>query len=96
MFTPLETVLITFVSALVVGLIVRHFAGKNSVSCEQCLLHRQSFDADLEALRSAHEAAAKKDKEDHSMMLRMLRSIVVHLAIPTDKKEAILNDNGGK
>lgn len=96
MFTPLETVLITFASALVVGLIVRAVAGRNHMTCDQCQAHREALDEELDAVRAGHEAAGKKDKEDHAMMLRMLRSIVVHLDIPTDKKEAILNDNGGK
>lgn len=95
MFSPLETVLITFCSALVVGLIVRHFIGRDTVSCEACEKHRSALDAELDLLRSEQEETASKDKADHAMILRMLRSIVLHLQITSDKKESILNDNGG-
>jgi len=94
-FTPLEAALISFCSALIVGLIVRHFAGQNTVSCEECRQHREDFEAELEALREERAETAKKDKEDHAMILRMLRSIVCHLPLEPDKKESILNDNGG-
>jgi len=94
-FTPLEAILLTFVTSLLVGIVVRAIAGRDHVTCKDCELHRQAFDDELAAVRAEHEAAVKKDKEDHAMMLRMLRSIVVRLEIPSDKKEAILNDNGG-
>lgn len=94
-FSPLEAALIAFCSALVVGLLVRHFGGRNKVSCEECQQHREEFDAELLALREERAETAKKDKEDHAMILRMLRSIVCHLPLAPDKKEAILNDNGG-
>ena len=95
MFNPLETVLISFMSALVVGLLVKHYAGRDTVSCEACQKHRDAMDAEMDSLRTDQEEIAAKDKLDHAMMLRMLRSIVLHLEIPSDKKEAILNDNGG-
>lgn len=87
--TYLETTLITLFVSLIVGLVVRYVSGAGKVSCSDCDKRHAALDEDM-------EARARKDKEDHAMMLRMLRSIVVHLAIPTDKKEAILNDNGGK
>lgn len=95
MFNPLETALITFLTALVVGLLVKHYAGRDTVSCEACQKHRDAMDAELDSLRSEQEEIAAKDKLDHAMILRMLRSIVLLLQIPSDKKEAILNDNGG-
>jgi hypothetical protein len=88
MFTPLETILITFVSALVVGIIVRSVTAHKFVTCDDCEKHRGSFQEELDSISA-------KDGKDHAMILRMLRSIVVHLEIPSDKKEAILNDNGG-
>jgi len=86
--TYLETTLITLFASLIVGLVVRYFSGAGKVSCSDCDKRHTALDGEL-------EARAKKDKEDHFMMLRMLRSIVLHLQIPSDKKEAILNDNGG-
>ncbi|MBA4357372.1 MAG: hypothetical protein C0405_06565 [Desulfovibrio sp.] len=89
MFTPLETALITFASALVVGILVRFVTSQKFVTCDDCEKHRGTFQEELEAV-------AGKDKADHGMMLRMLRSIVVHLNIPREKQEEILNDRGGK
>jgi hypothetical protein len=86
--TYLETTLIALFSSLIVGIVVRYVSGAGKVSCSDCDKRHAALDGEL-------EARAKKDKEDHSMMLRMLRSIVLHLEIPSDKKEAILNDNGG-
>jgi len=87
--TYLETTLITLFVSLIVGLVVRYVSGAGKVSCLDCDKRHAALDEDM-------EARARKDKEDHSMMLRMLRSIVVHLPLASDKKEAILNDNGGK
>lgn len=86
--TYLETTLITLFASLIVGLVVRYVSGSGKVSCSDCDKRHAALDDDL-------EARAKKDKDDHAMMLRMLRSIVVHLPLASDKKEAILNDNGG-
>lgn len=36
-----------------------------------------------------------KDREDHHLILRMVRALVVHSGIPDDKKEEILNDRRG-
>lgn len=87
--TYLETTLITLFASLIVGVIVRYVSGAGKVSCSDCDRRHAALDEEL-------EARAKKDKDDHAMMLRMLRSIVVHLPLAPDKKEAILNDNGGK
>lgn len=46
---------------------------------------------DCEDCEKRHE----KDNEDHARMMRMLRSLITHSDMPPDKKEAILNDNGG-
>lgn len=42
--------------------------------------------------RAEHE----KDAADHKLILRMVRALVVHSAMPNDLKEEILNDRGGK
>jgi|GEM_PF-2628264 len=53
---------------------------------------REQFHDDLGALEEAQKERAEKDKADHGMILRMLRSMVVHSNISDEKKEEILND----
>jgi hypothetical protein len=87
-FSPLETVLITILASLVVGIVVNWVSGKSKVSCADCEKRHQAVNDELGSIKD-------KDHSDHAMMLRMLRSIVTNMELPNEKKEQILNDTGG-
>lgn len=86
--TYLETTLITLFVSLVVGIIVRYVSGSGKVSCSDCEKRHEVLDQRLKADK-------EDDHEDHSRIMRMLRSLITHSDMPADKKEAILNDSGG-
>jgi len=91
-FTGLETILIGIVASGAGGVAMKVLFGNKSVSCKDCQEHRGQFRSELDAFAREQESRADKDKKDHGMILRMLRSIVLNLNIPAEKKEDILND----
>ncbi len=85
--TALETALFSILSGIIVGLVVKFSIGTGKVSCQDCDKRHAALDEELAAV-------AQKDKYDHAMILRMLRSIGVHLDIAPEKKVATLTATG--
>jgi uncharacterized membrane protein YozB (DUF420 family) len=89
-YSGLETTLIALITAIVscVGLFIA--MGKVFMTRRECELHNR-------AIESADTETCKKIQEllnIQSLQFRMLRTIIVYMDIPQDKKEAILNMKG--
>lgn len=86
-FTPLETMGIAAFFSLMSAVAVRLLFSRSFVTRVQCSSEREKLCLEREQIRELMTAL----KEGQRIQFKMLRSVIVHLDIPAEKREEILN-----
>lgn len=89
-FSPLETLLISLVFAIITAVAVRLFLGKKFMTREECAAYHGQ-DAQI---RKSVEKKIDDLAEQNKVVFRMVRGLVVYSNLDSADKERILNDRG--
>lgn len=101
MFSPLEALSLSTLSAIVAGVAVRSIMARSFITHEQCEKnHQQEKDNNnhlvdkVEALQRSVSDYQESNRKQFNTLFRMVRGLIVHSALDKETQERILNENG--